>query len=121
MVPTLVPPAVMSTSTDPQFSIDQIKGLIAELEVPFDQAVIEWRVTNNTNSGKLRGQVFPCADPRAYTDRLNSLFTPAGWTRKYAVHTSANFEPESRPEDGRQGVRNLRADDLRFGLAFCHR
>jgi len=29
---------------------------------------------------------------RAYTDRLNALFSPAGWTRKYAIHTSANFE-----------------------------
>jgi hypothetical protein len=36
--------------------------------------------------------VIPYADPRAYTDRLNFLFTPAGWTRKYTVHTSANFE-----------------------------
>src|SRR5271157_32470 len=32
------------------------------------------------------------ADQRAYTDRLNKLFTPAGWTRKYTIHTSANFE-----------------------------
>jgi len=82
----------MSPSTGPRFSLDQIKQLIAKLEVPFDTAVIEWRVTNTTKSRKLRGQVIPYADPRAYTDRLNSLFTPAGWTRKYAVHTSANFE-----------------------------
>jgi hypothetical protein len=34
----------------------------------------------------------PYADQRAYTDRLNALFTPAGWTRKYTIHTSANFE-----------------------------
>jgi len=54
--------------------------------------VIEWRVTNITKAGKPRGQVVPYADQRAYTDRLNSLFSPAGWTRKYAVHTSANFE-----------------------------
>jgi hypothetical protein len=90
--PTVVLPSVMSPSTGPQFSLAQIKQLIAELEVPFDPAVIEWRVTNTTKSGKLRGQVIPYADRRAYTDRLNSLFTPAGWTRKYAVHTSANFE-----------------------------
>ena len=91
-VPTLVPPAMIRPSTVPQFSTEQIKELIAELEVPFDPAVIERRVTNTTKSGKLRGQVIPYADPRAYTDRLNSLFTPAGWTRKYAVHTSANFQ-----------------------------
>jgi hypothetical protein len=34
------------------------------------------------------------ADQRAYTDRLNTLFSPAGWTRKYDVHTSANFQRE---------------------------
>lgn len=34
----------------------------------------------------------PYADQRAYTDRLNVLFTPAGWTRRYAIHTSATFE-----------------------------
>jgi hypothetical protein len=54
--------------------------------------VIEWRVTNTSKGGSPRGQVMPYADQRAYTDRLNALVTPAGWTRRYAVHTSANFE-----------------------------
>src|SRR5215471_3260554 len=92
VVQTIAPPAAITPLTSPQFSSDEIQHFIAELEVPFDPAVIEWRVTNTTKSGKLRGQVIPYADPRAYTDRLNSLFTPAGWTRKYNVHTSANFE-----------------------------
>jgi len=61
--------------------------------VPFPPSLIEWRVTNTTkNQQPVRGQVIPYADQRAYTDRLNALFTPAGWTRKYAIHTSANFE-----------------------------
>ena len=48
----------------------------------------------NTTKNRLpvRGQVIPYADQRAYTDRLNALFTPAGWTRRYAIHTCANFE-----------------------------
>ena len=92
VVQTIAPPAAITPLTGPEFSSEEIKHLIAELEVPFDPAVIEWRVTNTTKSGKLRGQVIPYADPRAFTDRLNSLFTPAGWTRKYTVHTSANFE-----------------------------
>jgi hypothetical protein len=92
MAPTVTPSAIMSSSSASHLSTDQIKELIAELEVPLDPAVIEWRVTNTTKSGKPRGQVIPYADPRAYTDRLNSLFTPAIWTRKYAVHTSNNFE-----------------------------
>jgi len=70
----------------------KIKDLIASLEVPFHPSVIEWRVTNTSKGGSPRGQVMPYADQRAYTDRLNALFTPAGWTRKYAIHTSANFE-----------------------------
>jgi hypothetical protein len=73
------------------FGAEKIKVLVAQLELPFDPSVIEWRVTN-TAKGELRGQVVPYADPRAYTDRLNEMFTPAGWTRKYAVHTSATFE-----------------------------
>lgn len=70
----------------------KVKELIASLEVPFHPSVIEWRVTNTSKAGSPRGQVMPYADQRAYTDRLNALFTPAGWTRKYAIHTSANFE-----------------------------
>ena len=75
-----------------RFSQQEIKDFCAALEVPFAPRVIDWRVTNTSKNGKLRGQVIPYADQRAYTDRLNQLFTPAGWTRKYQVHTSANFE-----------------------------
>src|SRR5579862_7215117 len=70
----------------------RIKELIADLEVPFHPSVIEWRVTNTSKGGSPRGQVMPYADQRAYTDRLNTLGTPAGWTRRYTIHTSANFE-----------------------------
>ncbi|HTC92031.1 MAG TPA: Rad52/Rad22 family DNA repair protein, partial [Terriglobales bacterium] len=87
-----VSPAVLPrTSTPSQFMPEQIKQFVALLEVPFDDSVIEWRVTNTTKD-KARGQVIPYADQRAYTDRLNKLFSPAGWTRKYTVHTSANFQ-----------------------------
>ena len=36
------------------------------------------------------------ADPRAYTDRLNDLFTPTGWTRDYNVQMVQNFERRER-------------------------
>jgi len=76
-----------------QLTPEMIKEFVAELEVPFTPSVIEWRITNTTKAnGPLRGQVIPYADQRAYTDRLNALFSPAGWTRKYTVHTSANFQ-----------------------------
>jgi hypothetical protein len=74
-----------------RFTHDEFKRQTDDLEVPFDPRVIVWRVTN-TSQDKSRGQVIPYADQRAYTDRLNALFTPAGWTRKYTIHTSAYFE-----------------------------
>jgi hypothetical protein len=82
-------------ATPAQYTPEQIKQMVARLEVPFDPSVIEWRVTRTTKStgnGTMRGQVIPYADQRAYTDRLNEFFTPAGWTRRYIVHSSANFE-----------------------------
>ncbi len=82
---TNVPTALTPTAA-------KIKELIADLEMPFHPSVIEWRVTNTGKGGSPRGQVVPYADQRAYTDRLNALFTPAGWTRRYVIHTSANFE-----------------------------
>ena len=92
---------------------DRIRQIIGDLEVPFDPSVIEWRVTN-TAKDKRRGQVMPYADQRAYTDRLNALLTPAGWTRKYAVHTSANFQ---RGKDQRTVAKILVTCELTiFGL-----
>jgi hypothetical protein len=86
-------PAALAMAGVPQFSAEKVKELVAELEVPFDPSQIEWRVMNTTKNQQLpRGQIVPYADQRAYTDRLNALFSPAGWTRKYAIHTSANFE-----------------------------
>jgi hypothetical protein len=64
--------------------------LLLELEVPFSPDQVQWRVTNTTNDKK-RGQVVPYADPRAYTDRLNALFSPKGWTREYKVETMNNI------------------------------
>jgi hypothetical protein len=74
-----------------RFNIDNVRAFVAELEVPFSPSLIEWRVVS-VSEDQSRGQVIPYADQRAYTDRLNELFTPAGWTRKYTVHTSATFE-----------------------------
>jgi hypothetical protein len=104
---------VRSSDGSNRFSHEEIKRYTAELEVPFDPCVIEWRVTN-TSHDKSRGQVIPYADQRAYTDRLNALFTPAGWTRKYTIHTSANFE---RSKDQKIVAKVLVACELTiFGL-----
>jgi hypothetical protein len=89
--------------------------VVAALEVPFPPSLIEWRVTNTTkNQQPAHGQVIPYADQRAYTDRLNALFTPAGWTRRYTIHTSANFE---RSKDQKIVAKVLVACELTiFGL-----
>ena len=67
-----------------------VPRLVRELEVPFSPDQVRWRVTNATNDKK-RGQVVPYADPRAYTDRLNALFSPQGWTREYKIETMSNI------------------------------
>jgi hypothetical protein len=85
------PPSLPSPGTETRLSDERIQELVRELEIPFDPSVIEWRVTN-TAKGQGRGQVIPYADQRAYTDRLNALFTPAGWTRKYSFAVSPHFE-----------------------------
>ena len=74
---------------------EQLAQLVAALEEPFDPSEIKWRVTNTT-SDRRRGQVIAYADSRAYTDRLNALFTVRGWTREYSVQVSQNFERTER-------------------------
>jgi hypothetical protein len=59
-------------------------ALFTQLAEPFDPSEIKWRVTHTNRDGN-RGAVIAYADPRAYTDRLNQLFTPTGWTRNYQV------------------------------------
>jgi hypothetical protein len=76
------------TTTSP--SEPDITKLLLELEVPFSPDQVQWRVTNTSNDKK-RGQVVPCAAPRVYTDRLNALFSPKGWTREYKVETMNNI------------------------------
>lgn len=85
----------------PVFGTERVKELVAALEEPFDPTEIKWRVTNTTQIGsrngpRFRGQMLAYADPRAYTDRLNALFTPAGWTREYTVQLVQNFERKER-------------------------
>src|SRR5580700_9312778 len=64
----------------------ELDGLFTQLAEPFDPSEIKWRVTHTNRDGN-RGAVIAFADPRAYTDRLNQLFTPTGWTRTYDVST----------------------------------
>lgn len=87
-----------ATSQNPQISTsenDQLKTILQALAIPFDLAVVQWRVTQYSDDG-MRGLMLPYADPRAYSDRLNDVFTPAGWSRKYTVQASAPVERSKR-------------------------
>jgi hypothetical protein len=64
----------------------EMHALFTQLAEPFALNEIKWRVTHTNRDGS-RGAVIAFADPRAYTDRLNQLFTPTGWTRAYEVST----------------------------------
>lgn len=59
---------------------------LVRLEEPFASKDVRWLVAATSRDGR-KGRVTPYADPRAYTDRLNQIFTASGWTREYAVHT----------------------------------
>ena len=66
---SVLPAALLGTSTPSQFTPEQIKHFVDLLEVPFDASVIEWRVTNTgKGNGRLRGQVIPYASICRITD-----------------------------------------------------
>ena len=100
------------TNTSPA---GDVKGLLAELEVPFSPEQVQWRVTNTTNDKK-RGQVVPYADPRAYTDRLNALLSPQGWTREYKVETMSNITRVKKGESLLSGKVLVTCTVTIFGL-----
>jgi hypothetical protein len=77
-------------ATARKFSAEEGRKLLAELEVPFDPTMVKWKVVRRAHSGR-RGAVLPFADPRAYTDRLNQVLTPAGWGRTYTLSTLSNL------------------------------
>jgi hypothetical protein len=59
---------------------------LVRLKEPFATKEVKWLVAATSRDG-LKGRVTPYADPRAYSDRLNHIFTASGWTRHYEVHT----------------------------------
>jgi hypothetical protein len=73
----------------------ELNEVLQGLAIPFDLALVQWRVTDWSDD-EGRGLMLPYADPRAYSDRLNDLFTPAGWSRKYTVQASAPVQRTKR-------------------------
>jgi len=75
------------------FSKEQTNQLLTALAQPFDPSIIKWVVkATSGKDGKRRGLVAAYADPRAYSDRLNQLLTPMGWTQEYSMHVVQDFQ-----------------------------
>jgi hypothetical protein len=74
-----------------------IQNILARLEEPFPITDVKWRVTA-TSGDKKSGLVAPYADPRTYFQRLNDVFTPAGWTCTY---TTTAIPGLTRMKDGK--------------------
>jgi hypothetical protein len=103
--PTSAPPPAMLAPSALQVPAERVKELVAALEVPFDPSQIEWRVMNSTkNQRPARGQVVPYADQRAYTDRLNALFTPGRMDAEISDSYLPEFRTEQRREDCCEGA-----------------
>lgn len=82
-------------ATNEQKTSLDLDALFTQLADPFDPSEIKWRVTHTARDGS-RGAVIAYADPRAYTDRLNQLFTPSGWTRNYDFITVSSVSRVKR-------------------------
>jgi hypothetical protein len=100
---TALIPAAVQAAGGKEYTDEEVRRLVAALEEPFDPQEIKWRVTNTTKD-RSRGQVVAYADQRAYTDRLNAVFTVRGWTRKYAVEMINNVERKTSHESESQMV-----------------
>jgi hypothetical protein len=76
-------------------SSSEFDSLFTQLAEPVDSDEIKWRVTHTTQDGR-RGAVIPFANPRAYTDRLNQIFSPNSWTRSFDVSTLSGLSRMKR-------------------------
>jgi hypothetical protein len=88
-------PETPATPPVQQLPREELDKILRALEIPFDPILVQWRIMEWSDDGT-RGLMMPYADPRAYSDRLNTLFTPAGWTRKYSVQASAPVQRNKR-------------------------
>jgi len=87
-------PAVQPATPQEVFSKERTEHLVRALAQPFDPSVIKWvvKATSESKDRKRRGLLAAYADPRAYSDRLNELLTPVGWTQEYSMHVVQDFQ-----------------------------
>src|SRR5664279_2247883 len=61
-------------------SPEEIHAIKAQLAEPFEEEDVKWKPQTIRNmSGTKKGQAAAYADPRAYSDRLNTVVGPDGW------------------------------------------
>jgi hypothetical protein len=72
------------------YTPEQIAERLDKLRQPFHPKDVQWRVTNKSQDGK-KGMVAAYADPRAYSARLNEVFTPAGWSFELVTETTTGL------------------------------
>ena len=106
----------MQTEMSSQHHADP-QAILAQLGIPFDPSVVMWRVAAKSRDGK-QGRVTPYADQRAYTDRLNQLVSPSGWTREYSVSSLSSLT-RSRKTKSSRPARSLSPVSLRCTEWVC--
>ena len=72
------------------YTPEQIAERLDKLKQPFHPRDVQWRVTNKSQDGK-KGMVAAYADPRAYSARLNEVFTAAGWSFELVTETTTGL------------------------------
>jgi len=92
--PALPMAAVQPPPASAVFNKDETDHLLRVLAQPFDPSLIKWvvKATAEGKEKKRRGLLAAYADPRAYSDRLNQLVTPLGWTQEYTMNVVGDFQ-----------------------------
>ncbi len=80
-------------ATARKFSAEEQRKLLAELEVPFDPAMVKWKVVRRAHSGR-RGAILPFAGPRLH--RSTQPSPDSGWLGPN-LHPINPVEPDPSP------------------------
>lgn len=98
--PAIPSPTTMEFSAEPhagrerKWTGEALRNVLTRLAEPFSPEVISWKpqVVSYKDPENPKGKAAAYADPRAYSDRLNELFGPEGWTRDYTVHVVSGLD-----------------------------
>lgn len=87
-------PASPGPPSNPPPPPDHGSDLLARLAEPFDPSVISWKpsAVSWRDPENPVAKALAYADQRAYSDRLNSVVGPDGWTRDYSVYVVSGID-----------------------------